>query len=59
MKAAISQKKDFLRYILVDKINNAEGIIKKDGNTVIVNGAFFDVQIFDWLTEINAGILLQ
>jgi len=59
MKAAISQKKDFLRYILVDKINNAEGIIKKDGNTVIVNGAFFDVQIFDWLTEINAGILLN
>lgn len=59
MKAAFGQKTDHLKYILVDKINNAGGIVKQDNNTVIVNGAYFAKPMFDWLTEINAGILMN
>jgi len=59
MKAALAKASDHLKYILVDKIGNAGGITKIDGNTVIVNGAFFNKAMFDWLTEINSGILLN
>ena len=59
MKASLSLKTDHLKYILVDKINNATGIVKKDGNTVIVNGAYFAKAMFDWLEEINSGTLLN
>jgi phosphatidylserine/phosphatidylglycerophosphate/cardiolipin synthase-like enzyme len=59
MKAALGEKTDHLKYILVDKIGNATGIEKKDGNTVIVNGAYFAKAMFDWMEEINSGILLN
>lgn len=59
MKKALAEKTDHLKYILVDKIGNADGIVKKDNNTVIVNGAYFTKAMFDWLEEINAGILLN
>jgi phosphatidylserine/phosphatidylglycerophosphate/cardiolipin synthase-like enzyme len=59
MKAALAQKTDHLKYILVDKIGNANGIVKKDDNTIIVNGAYFAKAMFDWLEEINSGILLN
>ncbi|MCD6067899.1 MAG: hypothetical protein K0S33_2725 [Bacteroidetes bacterium] len=59
MKAAIGKKTGALKYILVDKIGNAKGIEKKDGDTVIVNGAYFAKPMFDWLEEINSGVLLN
>jgi len=59
MKASLGEKTNHLKYILVDKIGNASGIVKKDGNTVIVNGAYFAKAMFDWLDEINSGILLN
>ena len=59
MKASLSTKTDHLKYILVDKIGNANGITKKDGGTVIVDGAYFAKGMFDWLEEINSGILLN
>lgn len=59
MKDALGKKTDHLKYILVDKINNAEGIIRKDRFTVIVNGAYFTKALFDWLEEINSGVLLN
>jgi len=59
MKASLSQKTDHLKYLLVDRISNADGIVKKDNNTIIVNGAYFAKPMFDWLEEINSGILLN
>ncbi|MFT3909493.1 MAG: phospholipase D-like domain-containing protein [Ferruginibacter sp.] len=59
MKASLGKKTDHLKYILVDKIANASGIIKKDNGTIIVNGIYFAKAMFDWLEEINAGILLN
>jgi hypothetical protein len=59
MKAAFAKKTDHLKYILVDKIGNADGITKPDNNTLIVNGAYFSKAMFDWLDEINSGVLLN
>ncbi|HEY6902390.1 MAG TPA: phospholipase D-like domain-containing protein [Puia sp.] len=59
MKAAFAKVTDHLKYILVDKIGNADGITKPDDNTIIVNGAYFAKAMFDWLDEINSGILLN
>jgi phosphatidylserine/phosphatidylglycerophosphate/cardiolipin synthase-like enzyme len=59
MKTAFAIKTDHLKYILVDKIGNADGITKPDNNTIIVNGAYFAKAMFDWLDEINSGILLN
>ncbi|MDD5363493.1 MAG: phospholipase D-like domain-containing protein [Ignavibacteria bacterium] len=59
IKASLGKKTNHLKYILVDKIGNAKGIEKKDGNTVIVNGEYFQKPMFDWLQEINSGFLLN
>jgi phosphatidylserine/phosphatidylglycerophosphate/cardiolipin synthase-like enzyme len=59
MKASLGKTTDHLKYILVDKIGNANGIIRDDKNTIIVNGAYFARAMFDWLEEINSGILLN
>jgi phosphatidylserine/phosphatidylglycerophosphate/cardiolipin synthase-like enzyme len=43
---------------MVDKATNANGI-EKTSNSVIVNGAYFTKPMFDWLQEVNSGILLN
>ncbi|WPU94706.1 phospholipase D-like domain-containing protein [Mucilaginibacter sabulilitoris] len=58
MKASLSTPNKALKYLMVDKYKNAAGIIK-DKNTLIVNGAYFSKPMFDWLEEINSGILLN
>ncbi|MGF7079608.1 phospholipase D-like domain-containing protein [Mucilaginibacter sp. UYCu711] len=58
MKAAFSVANENLKYIMVDKIGNADGITKTD-NSIIVNGAYFTKPMFDWLQEVNSGLLLN
>jgi len=58
MKASLSKASDGLKYLMVDKIGNADGIVK-DHNTLIVNGAYFTKPMFNWLREINSGFLLN
>lgn len=59
IKEALGEPTDHLKYILVDKKSNAEGISSNDKNTVIVNGDYFAKELFEWMQEINSGILLN
>ena len=58
MKASFNNNTTAIKYLLVDKYGNA-ATVKTDDNTLIVNGAYFTKPMFDWLEEINAGILLN
>lgn len=59
IKEALGKDTDHLKYILVDVKKNAAGISSNDKDTIIVNGDYFAKEMFEWMQEINSGILLN